>query len=234
MTYNWFAEQKITKLGLKRKEKLEGWKLNHLLRFSSPKIKLLEIGPGIGIFAQLCKEKVTEYYAIEPNQKLFEELVSKGFPVLKAAVPPIPYPDNSFNAVYMDQILEHMDGCKDALNLIKEAYRTLIPKGFICIITPNYLTEKELFFDIDYTHNFITTQRRVYQLLYDQGFKIVLSKKYTCGTTNWTANLLNILVMPIKLEFTRLFFSIFNLENLWLKIRKNLFELIIIIGQKPC
>lgn len=232
MIYKWFAEQKITKVGLKRKEKLENWKLSQLIRFTQPQLKLLEIGPGIGILAKLCKEKGIEYCAIEPNQKLYEGLQSQGFSIIKAEAPPIPYPDHSFNAVYMDQLLEHMDGYKNALFLIKEAYRVLAPEGLLCLIVPNYLTEKDLFFDIDYTHNFVTTSRRIKQILYDNGFKIVLLKKYICGTTDWIANLLDTIFIPIKCELTRMCFSLFHLENLWLKIRKNLFELLIIIGQK--
>lgn len=232
MKYNWFTEQKITKLGLKRKTKLETWKLNQLLKFTNPNIKLLEIGPGIGIFAQLCREKEIEYHAIEPNQKLYGNLISKRFSVKKAEVPPIPYEDSSFHVVYIDQVLEHMPNYKKAICLIEEANRVLTKEGLLCIVVPNYLTEKELFFDIDYTHNFITTERRVSQMLYDHGFKVLLSKKYICGTTNWTANLLNILFLPAKWEFTRSLFTMFRLENLWIKIRKNLFELLIIIGQK--
>lgn len=232
MKYSWFAEQKITKLGLKRKQKLESWKLGQLLKFTKPNIRLLEIGPGIGIFAQICRGKGIEYHAIESNPKLYDTLATKGFPIKRAEVPPIPHSDSSFNVVYIDQLLEHMDGYKNALGLIKESYRILTPAGLVYVITPNYLTEKELFFDIDYTHNFVTTERRITQMLYDQEFKIILSKKYICGATGWIANLLNILFTPIKWDLTRALFTLFGLENLWLKIRKNLFELLIIIGQK--
>ena len=37
---------------------------------------------------------------------------------------------------------------------------------------PDYLKERAFFWDIDYTHNFITTERRVRQLLYDGGFEV--------------------------------------------------------------
>ena len=37
---------------------------------------------------------------------------------------------------------------------------------------PDYLKERGFFWDIDYTHNFPTTERRVRQLLYDGGFEI--------------------------------------------------------------
>lgn len=232
MNYNWFAEQNITKLGLRRKEKIELWKLNQLLKFTDSKIKLLELGPGIGIFAELCKKNNIEYSAIEPNTKLREDLLKKGFPVKKAEVPPIPYSDSCINVIYIDQLLEHMPGHKEASKLLEESYRVLAPSGLLCIVVPDYLAEKATFFDIDYTHNFVTTKRRVSQIFYDHGFQIVCAKKYICGASGWMANLLHIICLPLKNEFARSFFELLCLEKLWIKIRKNLFELLIIIGRK--
>lgn len=233
MKYKWFAEQKLSKAGLKRKERLEKWKLNRLLKFTKPGIKLLEIGPGIGIFAELCrKSNNIEYYAIESNQKLYEDLLNRGFALKKADVPPVPHPDTSMDVVYIDQVVEHMQGYKEAIALISESYRVLAQKGFIVIIVPNYLTEKGMFFDIDYTHNLVTTERRIHQMLIDHNFRIILSKKYICGLTGIMANLLDIILIPIKSETAGFIFSLLGLKKLLLMIRKNLFELLIIIGQK--
>ena len=54
------------------------------------------------------------------------------------------------------------------------------PRGFarcgraacLFVVVPDYLKERAFFWDIDYTHNFVTTDRRVRQLLYDGGFEI--------------------------------------------------------------
>lgn len=41
------------------------------------------------------------------------------------------------------------------------------------MVVPNYLTCKEVFFEMDYTHSFITTKRRVRNLLRDNGLEVV-------------------------------------------------------------
>ena len=39
--------------------------------------------------------------------------------------------------------------------------------GVLFVVVPDYLKERAFFWDIDYTHNFVTTERRVRQLLYE-------------------------------------------------------------------
>ena len=43
----------------------------------------------------------------------------------------------------------------------------------LVVVVPDYLKERTFFWDVDYTHNFITTERRVRQLLYDSGFTVL-------------------------------------------------------------
>ena len=65
-----------------------------------------------------------------------------------------------------------MSGIDAAREFVAEARRMLRPKGVLFVVVPDYLKEREFFWDIDYTHNFVTTERRVRQLLYDGGFDI--------------------------------------------------------------
>lgn len=46
----------------------------------------------------------------------------------------MPYPDNSFDAVILSEILEHVD---DDTRALKEAYRVLKPGGVVAITVPN-------------------------------------------------------------------------------------------------
>ena len=41
------------------------------------------------------------------------------------------------------------------------------------MVVPDYLKERTFFWDVDYTHNFVTTERRVRQLFNDNGFDIL-------------------------------------------------------------
>ena len=74
--------------------------------------------------------------------------------------------------LYADQVLEHMSGIDAARAFTAEALRVLQPGGVFFVVVPDYLKERGFFWDIDYTHNFPTTERRVRQLLNDGGFAI--------------------------------------------------------------
>ena len=70
-------------------------------------------------------------------------------------------------------ILEHLPSHVDAANLVSEVARVLKDAGYICLVVPNYLTSKEFFFEMDYTHSFVTTKRRVTNLLRDADIKVI-------------------------------------------------------------
>ena len=48
----------------------------------------------------------------------------------------------------------------------------LRPGGVVFVVVPDYLKERTFFWDVDYTHNFVTTERRVRQLFNDHGFAV--------------------------------------------------------------
>ena len=55
-----------------------------------PHHSILEIGPGRGVFADICLEKGIEYFAVEPNQQMAASLEKRGANVTRAMVPPLP------------------------------------------------------------------------------------------------------------------------------------------------
>ena len=81
--------------------------------------------------------------------------------------------DASADVVYADQVLEHMRGIDDARQFTAEALRSLRPGGIFFVVVPDYLKERQFFWDVDYTHNFVTTERRMKQLFNDGGFEIL-------------------------------------------------------------
>ncbi len=81
-------------------------------------------------------------------------------------------PDASTDVVYADQVLEHMTGIEQARAFTAEALRALRPGGVFFVVVPDYLKERTFFWDVDYTHNFVTTERRVRQLFNDGGFEV--------------------------------------------------------------
>ena len=95
-----------------------------------------------------------------------------GLEVIEGWAPPIRTADASCDVVYADQVLEHMSGIDSAREFVAEALRVLRPGGVLFVVVPDYLKERGFFWDVDYTHNFVTTERRVRQLLYDGGFQV--------------------------------------------------------------
>lgn len=142
------------------------------MRHVQPPGDFLEIGPGHGGLARAAQRAGWRYRAVEASPVLASELRRQGFDVVEAWVPPVPAPDASQDVVYADQVLEHMAGIDQARALVADAARVLRPAGVLFIVVPDYLKEGAFFWDVDYTHNFVTTERRVRQLLYDGGFSI--------------------------------------------------------------
>ena len=83
----------------------------------APGSSVLEIGPGRGEFAELCLGQKMEYHAIEPNAGLAESLRQKGANVICARVPPLPALDRKFDLVAMVNVMEHMNGLEQALDI---------------------------------------------------------------------------------------------------------------------
>jgi len=81
----------------------------------TPESSVLEIGPGRGIFADICLEKGVDYFAVEANRQMAETLERKGAGVVKAMVPPLPELDRQFDVAVMINVLEHMNSAADAL-----------------------------------------------------------------------------------------------------------------------
>ena len=117
--------------------------------------------------------------------------------------------------------------------MVAEARRVLKPGGVFFVVVPDYLKERGFFWDIDYTHNFVTTERRVRQLLHDGGFDILRTVR-TIGLAQGLMRdvlagasiLVNVPGLNALSRYTRT-------EDLLFKIRKNLFETLAFVARRP-
>jgi SAM-dependent methyltransferase len=231
--YRTFSEKKLTALGGARRTRIERSRLALLAQYASPPGPMLEIGPGQGTLAALAIQAGWQYSAIEPSPLLAERLRAEGLDIVQAWTPPVPAADSSCEVLYADQVLEHMSGIDAARAFVAEALRVLHPGGVVFIVVPDYLKERGFFWDIDYTHNFPTTERRVRQLLYDGGFEIERVVR-SIGTATGPARdllaagalLVNIPGLDALSRYTRT-------EELLFKVRKNLFETLAFVARKP-
>jgi SAM-dependent methyltransferase len=231
--YRTFSEKKLTSLGGARRTRVERARLGILARHATPPGLMLEIGPGQGTLAALAIQAGWDYSAVEPSPLLAARLRAEGLDVVQAWTPPVPATDASCEVFYADQVLEHMSGIDAARAFVAEALRVLRPGGVVFIVVPDYLKERGFFWDIDYTHNFPTTERRVRQLLYDGGFaieEIVRSIGNARGPARdvlaAAALLANIPGLDALSRYTRT-------DELLFKIRKNLFETLTFVARKP-
>ena len=222
---------KPTKLGM-RLVKIMSRKVLDFTRLD-PGSSVLEIGPGRGVLADLCLEKGIEYYAVEPNEKLAASLEQRGVTVVRAIVPPMPDFDRNFDAVIMINVMEHMNSMQEALQISRQIRDILKPGGKLVISSPDYLNWRLHFFNCDFSHNYVTSRRRLRQLLLDTGYENIES----CYLSGPLSGLLCFLVAAFV---SRLPFGLLNaifpdnriIYKLY-KIQLTLLKKVLIIGEKP-
>lgn len=235
--YDHFTQQEKmpTKIGLNLVRRTDKNIFNTLKGLIKQKdISILEIGPGRGVFAEVCEKEGVEYIAIEVNPTLASNLEKHGFKVQITKVPPIPIKSNEFDIVYMNQVFEHMNNIEMAQELIEESYRVLKKGGILCIISPDYLMWKDEFFNLDYTHNYITTARRLKEIYYDNNLEIeyinYISGHFFGDLTTFLLSFVSRLFIRPKLIYP-LTLGLVSKERIY-KIRATLLRSFIIMGRK--
>ncbi len=97
---------------------------------------LLEVGCGEGRGIECLLPAVSTYSAIDKIESAVGRLRER-YPqgkFVSGHLPPLPYPDASFDAVVSFQVIEHIEN--DIL-FLKEIFRILRPGGVVLITTPN-------------------------------------------------------------------------------------------------
>lgn len=194
---------------------------------------ILEIGPGRGVFADSCLEKGIEYVAVEPNRQMAASLEKRGTAVICAMVPPLPAVDKEFDVVVMINVMEHMNSMQDALQIARQIRGVLKPKGKLVICSPDYLNWRLNFFNCDFSHNYVTTRRRLNQLLVNAGFKNIKSYYLSGPFSGFVCFLVSALVS--RLPF-RIFNAIFPDNKVFYKLYKiqlTFLRKVLILARKP-
>jgi SAM-dependent methyltransferase len=231
--YKSFSEKKLTTYGSARRGKIEQHRLSLLHKYKPAPGEMFEIGPGHGTLAEQAVAAGWRYTAIEASPILIDHLRKKGFKVIESWTPPIPIPDRSADVVYADQVLEHMSGIDAARHFTAEAFRSLKPGGVFFVVVPDYLKERTFFWDVDYTHNFVTTERRVKQLFNDNGFDVLHVERSIGVATGVARDALAASALLVNLPGVDALSRYTRTEELLFKIRKNLFETLTFVARKP-
>ena len=231
--YRWFSERRLTKYGSARRGRIEQGRLGLLMRHVRLPGDMLEIGPGTGTLADAAIASGWRYRCVDASPALVGPLRERGLEVIEAWVPPIPVDDESCDVVYADQVLEHMSGIDAARAFTAEALRSLRPGGIFFVVVPDYLKERTFFWDVDYTHNFVTTERRVRQLLYDGGFEIEELVRSIGAATGFARDALAAGALLVNVPGVDALSRHTGTEDLLFRIRKNLFETLTFVARKP-
>lgn len=233
--YRWFSDRQkeLTGFGRARRDRTQRARLALLMRHARPPGDMLEIGPGHGTLALVAVAAGWRYRAMEASPILIRELRQKGLEVLEGWAPPILAADATCDVVYADQVLEHMTGIDAAREFVAEARRALRPGGTFFVVVPDYLKERTFFWDVDYTHNFVTTERRVRQLLYDGGFEVLQLVRSIGAATGVRRDLLAALSVLTGVPGLDTLSRYTGTEDLLFRVRKNLFETLEFVARKP-
>jgi SAM-dependent methyltransferase len=233
--YRWFSERQkeVTAYGRARRARTERSRLAMVNRHLQPPGLLLEIGPGQGTLADLAIASGWAYRGIDASVVLAGTLRARGLDIVEAWVPPIPAGDASCDVLYADQVLEHMAGIDAAREFVAEARRVVRPGGLCYVVVPDYLKERTFFWDVDYTHNFVTTERRVRQLLYDGGFDVLEMVRQIGAASGLSRDALAAGAVLVNLPGVDMISRWTRSESFVFKARKNLFQTLAFVARRP-
>lgn len=102
---------------------------------SFPKGRLLDVGCGNGFFLYQMKKLGWEVVGVEPDGDAVKVAHEKyGLEVFQGTLEDINFPENSFDVITMNHVIEHVP---DPFSTLKECKRVLKPGGKVVVITPN-------------------------------------------------------------------------------------------------
>jgi len=171
------SKSKVTSLG-KSLSAVEKNRIMELAYKANPAARTIcEIGPGRFCVYDWAKNKGLTYIAIDQTD-ITLELVKSPNRFIVAKVPPLP--DVSADIFILMNILEHMNGPKQANELISQIWQSLNFNGLIVIEVPDIRFMKQYFWSDSVEHNYATSLQRIILLLEEHNFEIVC-KEMICG-----------------------------------------------------
>lgn len=148
-------------------------------RHFPPQASILEVGFGLGHFAEQVRKSNIPYTAVDMSEAICASAEAMGFKIIHSPFPPAPA-EIAFNVLWMSHVLEHAKDWHEARGMAEAAFRGLPSPGLLVVICPDILSYKQHFW-IDWSHGYPTSAPRLMQLMHDVGFDDV-SVTYSTST----------------------------------------------------
>jgi len=112
--------------------------------------KLLDIGCGNGYFLAQMRDLGWDVVGVEPDPNAVKVAKEEyDLNVFCGAIEEIKFPENSFDVITMNHVIEHV---LDPITLLSECKRILKPNGKLIVITPNIKSLGHRFFKTSCLH----------------------------------------------------------------------------------
>ena len=170
--YDHYSSDKVTVLGRKFVKKSAQMLYSNIKKVQPDAKVALEIGPGRGAFCDFWINTGGAITAMAANSTMGLALSNRGVRVVEAFAPPLPFESAEFDVVVASHVIEHMSTVTKAVELVEEMTRVCRPGGLVCIIAPDVRAWKFNFWDVDYSHNYVTSPRRIEQLFLNIGLQV--------------------------------------------------------------
>ena len=136
---------------------------------------VLDLGAGVGYLVEACHRWGLKCVGLEGSKRAVE-ISKERDPELDVRESllsaPLPFKDNTFSAIIMNQVIEHLEPIV-ASNCLSESFRVLRPGGVIIIYSPSKSNAKERL--ADPTHLYMYSPGELRSLLESKGFSDVCS-----------------------------------------------------------
>lgn len=142
------------------------------LAISQSKIEpksILEIGPGHGYFAEQCQSRKMTYEFCDTSPAVVDKMGSLGFSGHLGLLHEVSPKLTKYDIIWMSHVLEHSPTWVDARALISTASSLLSTNGILVVVSPDVLSWRREFFNVDWSHGYPTGLRNVAQLFSDVG-----------------------------------------------------------------
>jgi len=155
-----------------------------LQQTQSPPKNVLEIGPGHGYFAEHCRDKGLSYEFCDTSSAVLEKMSALGFEGHLGLLHELTLSPGQFDLIWMSHVLEHSPTWLAAREMVDAAQQLLAPNGALVIVSPDILSWRHEFWNVDWSHGYPTSVRNVVQMCSDVGFQEVTAFHHRNGSKN--------------------------------------------------